>query len=405
MLALQGIKIIDLTHLQPGWLCTMILGDLGANVIKVEAPAVVSGKGAGITQSTLEEFPEREVAFNALNRNKKSIGLNLKSEKGKEIFYQLVKSADVIIEGFRPGTVKRLGIDYHTIQQINCRIIYCSLSGYGQDGPYSQYPGHDINYLSLAGILDVIGNKDGPPVIPLNIIADFAGASLHGVIGIQSAIIAREKTGKGQYVDISYLDSALSLMTMFTSTYFSQNKVPKRGECALNGGYPYYNIYKAKDGKYISIGCNEPWFWSNLCHVLEKDEYASFHFESHHIYTSPDGEIWSEIFNFLKDTFLTKNSDEWIKLLRNHDIPATEVQSFNKIFFDPQVVHRKMVLEFDHTNFGKVKQIGIAVKLSDTPGQVRSLAPTLGENTEEILEELGYSSNQINEMRNKSIIA
>jgi len=405
MQALEGIKVIDLTHLPPGGLCTMILGDLGAEVIKIEAPSEIGGRGAGAGSSAKGEAATREMAYNALNRNKKSVGINLKSEGGKRVFFKLLQTADVVIEGYRPGVMKRLGIDYDAASAVNPRIIYCSLSGYGQDGPYSQYPGHDLNYLAVCGILDTIGSKEGPHNIPMNLIADFAGASLHGVIGIQAALLAREKTGRGQFVDISYLDGALELLTWFTSNYFSDNVIPKRGETALHGAYPYYGSYKALDGQFISLGCIEPWFWANLCRVLGKEEYSSCNHTMRNVFYGSDDPIWSEITGFLKQTISTKTSDEWIDLFAKNDIPATRVLSFDGAFKDPQVLHRKMVLDLEHPTLGKVKQIGIAVKLSDTPGKVRSFAPLFGENTEEVLQGLGYSTDQIKDMREGLVIA
>src|SRR4030042_1405466 len=197
MLSLEGIPILDLTHLVPGALCTMILADMGADVIKVGTAPGAGGRGAGLGMMLTADEEKKVAAFDALNRNKRSMGLNLKSDKGQEIFHKLAQSADVVVEGFRPGVVKRLGIDYEKIKAINPRTVYCSLSGYGQDGPYSNFSGHDINYISIAGALNLIGAPDSPPSVPLNMLADFAGASLHGVIGILTALVARGKTGKG----------------------------------------------------------------------------------------------------------------------------------------------------------------------------------------------------------------
>ena len=404
MLALEGIKILDLTHLAPGALCTMILGDLGADVIKIEALPGVGGRGAGIGISPMGEEGRRQAAFDALNRNKRSIGLNLGSDKGREIFYRLAQTADVIVEGFRPGVVKRLVVDYETIRAINSRLIYCSLSGYGQDGPYSNLSGHDVNYISIAGALNLIGTPDCQPVIPLNLLADFAGASLHGVIGILAALVVRSKTGTGQYVDISYTDGAMSVLTWFISNYFSSGILLKRGETWLHGAYPYYGVYEAKDGKYVSIGCVEPWFWENLCRALGKEEYISYCISPEHFLHKPEGEKWKEISSYLKQVFLTRTRDEWFDFFADKDVPVGKVYTLDEVFNDPQVLHRQMVLEIDHPTLGKVKHPGIAVKLSETPGKVRSLAPIFGEHTEEILRELSYTKSQIEELRQSNII-
>jgi crotonobetainyl-CoA:carnitine CoA-transferase CaiB-like acyl-CoA transferase len=195
MLPLEGVLVLDLSNYSPGALCTMILADFGAEVVKIEPAQPFPHEGMGYSPKSEEK--RRKAAFFALNRNKKSIGINLKSPKGREIFYRLVQNADVVIEGYRPGVVKRLAVDYETIRRISPRIIYCSLSGYGQDGPYSYYSGHDINYISISGVLGLIGPSEGAPSVPANVIADYAGASLYGAIAILLAYIARDKTGEG----------------------------------------------------------------------------------------------------------------------------------------------------------------------------------------------------------------
>jgi crotonobetainyl-CoA:carnitine CoA-transferase CaiB-like acyl-CoA transferase len=382
----------------------MILGDLGADVIKVGTAPGVSGRGGGVGMMLTADEEKKVAAFDALNRNKRSIGLDLKSDKGREIFYKLAQTADVVVEGFRPGVVKRLGVDYEKIKTINPRTVYCSLSGYGQDGPYSNFSGHDINYISIAGALNILGAPDRPPAVPLNLLADFAGASLHGVIGILTALVARDKTGKGQYVDIAYTDGAMSLMTWFFSSYFAGGCKFNRGETWLHGAYPYYGVYEAKDGKYISIGCVEPWFWENLCRALGKEEYIPYCISPEHFLHKPEGEKWEEVSSYLKKVFMTRTRDEWFEFLTGKDVPVGKVNTFDEVFNDPQVLHRKMVLEIDHPTLGKVKHPGIAVKLSDTPGKVRSLAPIAGEHTEEILRELGYNKSQIGKLRQSSVI-
>jgi len=402
MLALEGVRILELTRVAPGTFCTMILGDLGAEVLKIEAPGPAEFVGSSI--SPKGEESRKQAAYFALNRNKKSIVLNLKAERGREIFYRLAQQADVIVEGFRPGVAQRLGIDYDTIKKLNSKIVYCSLSGYGQDGPYRTFPGHDINYISFAGALGLIGPPEGPPVIPLNLVADFAGASLHGVIGILTALLARNKTGKGQYVDVAYMDGAISLMTFFTTSYFLDGIIPKRGETALHGAYPYYGVYQTKDGKYITLGCIEEHFWENLCRLLGREDYISYHFSSEHFVQKPEDTKWEEIHSFLKQTFLTKTRDEWFELLVQNDITAGKVYTLDEVFSDPQVLHRQMVIEVEHPTLGKIKQVGITPKLSDTPGKVRSLSPLLGEHTDEILQGLGLNQEEIESLRKEGVI-
>jgi crotonobetainyl-CoA:carnitine CoA-transferase CaiB-like acyl-CoA transferase len=402
MLALEGVKILDLSKLIPGAFCTMLLGDLGAEVLKIEAPGAAEFMGS--SRSLRGEENRKQAAYYAPDRNKRSIVVNLKSETGREIFYRLSRHADVIVEGFRPGVVKRLGIDYEVISKQNPKIIYCSLSGYGQDGPYNAFPGHDINYIAMAGILNLIGSSEGPPIIPLNLVADFAGAALYGALCISVALVARNKTGKGQYVDMAYMDGAISLMTWFNCGYFFDGSALKRGESWLHGAYPYYGAYETKDSKYITIGCLEPHFWENLCRFIGKEEYISYHFALEHTFHNPENEKWDEIRASLKQIFLTKTRDEWFELLIRNDVPAGKVYTPDEVFSDPQVLHRQMVIEVEHPTLGKIKQVGIAPKFSSTPGKVRSLPPLPGEHTTEVLQELGYKWDEIENLRQTGVV-
>ncbi|MDH4299747.1 MAG: CoA transferase, partial [Dehalococcoidia bacterium] len=336
MLALEGVKILDLSMLVPGAFCTMLLGDLGADVLKVEAPGVNEFRGS--STALPKEERRKAAAHYALDRNKKSIVVNLKSEAGREIFYRLSQRADVIVEGFRPGVAKRLRIDYGTISKLNPGIVYCSLSGYGQDGPYHTFPGHDVNYIAMAGVLGLIGFSEGPPAVPLNLIADFAGAALYGALGISVALVARNKTGKGQYVDMAYMDGAISLMNWFNCGYLLDGSMLKRGESWLHGAYPYYGVYETKDGKYITIGCLEPHFWENLCRLLGREEYIPYRFALEHTFHKPEGEKWHEIHSSLKQVFLTRTRDEWFELLIRNDVPAGKVYTPDEVFSDPQVL-------------------------------------------------------------------
>jgi crotonobetainyl-CoA:carnitine CoA-transferase CaiB-like acyl-CoA transferase len=403
MLALEGVKILDLSRLVPGAFCTMLLGDLGAEVLKIEAPVLTGFTGS--PGAFPGEESRKAAAYYAPDRNKKSIVVNLKSETGREIFYRLSRHADVIVEGFRPGVAKRLRIDYETISKLNPRIIYCSLSGYGQDGPYGAFPGHDINYIAMAGVLGLIGSSEGPPAVPLNLVADFAGAALYGALGISIALVARHKTGKGQYVDTAYMDGAISLMTWFNCGHFFDGSMLKRGESWLHGAYPYYGVYETKNGKYITIGCLEPHFWENLCRLLGKEEYIPYHFALQHTFHKPEDEKWDEIRSSLKQIFLTKTRDEWFELLIRNDVPAGKVYTPDEVFSDPQVLHRQMVIEVEHPTLGKIKQVGIAPKLSGTPGKVRTLSPLPGEHTDEILQELGYKREEIENLRQEGAVS
>jgi len=378
----------------------MLLGDLGADVIKIGAPP-----SAGARQAT-RGTEKREVAYQAINRNKKSILLNLKSDEGRHIFHKLAEKTDVIVEGFRPGVAARLGIDYQTINKINPKVIYCAVTGYGQEGPYRDLPGHDINYISFGGVLNLIGEAGRKPAIPLNLIADYGGGGMSAAVGILSAFIARGKTGRGQYLDISLTDTVISLLTQVVlDPYFLTGIAPKRGEHQLNGAYPYYSIYETKDGKFITLGCLEPWLWESLCREIGKEEFIPFNMTRAGLSSPAEEERWKEISDYLQQFFLTKTRDEWFELMSPKNIPIGKVYSLDEVFADSQVLRRKMVIEADHPTEGKVKQVGIAIKLSDTPGAVRNLAPMPGEHTGEILAGLGYSQQKISQLCQEGAIS
>ena len=376
--ALEGIRILDLSRYSPGQVCTMVLGDFGAEVISIETP---------FEAQPLAKFLMQQRA--SVSRNKKSIALNLKAESGKGIFHKLAQRADVIVEGFKPGVVQRLGVDYETIKEINPRIIYCSITGYGQDGPYRDLPGHDPNYLAITGVLETTGERGGRPVIPLNLMGDMAGGAMSAVSGILAALVARERTGRGQFVDIAMVDGILSLFSSIAYMYLEFGEVLNRGEHWLTGGTPWSNIYETKDGKYISVSCPEPWFWERLCRALGHEDLTPCQFDS---------ERQEEIFASLRKTFLTETRDRWFTLLRQADVNVAPVYSMGEAFHDPHIIHRKMVVEVDDPMRGRVKQIGIGIKLSDTPGRIRSLGPSLGQHTQEVLTELGYTSSDISKM-------
>ncbi|MGH8070051.1 MAG: CaiB/BaiF CoA transferase family protein [Candidatus Entotheonellia bacterium] len=393
---LEGITVLDLTRLAPGPYCTMILADLGADVIKIEEPGPPKGRRAEQAGSLATAPPsrsgvDRHAPHWALNRNKKTIGLDLKHDEARQIFYQLAERADVVVEEFRPGVAKRLGIDYDTLRQRNPRLIYCAVTGYGQTGPYKDLVGHDINYISMAGCLGMIGEKGGAPVIPHNIIADFAGGGMHGAIGVLAALMARERTGRGQFVDIAMTDGVYSLLVSHLSTYFATGMVPRRGETLLDGGTHYYNIYETKDGKWLSIGSIEPWFYANLCKALGREDLLPCEFV--------EGERREALKRTLSDIFKTKTRDEWFEILTRHDICAGKVYDLDETEHDPHLRAREMIVEVDHPEAGKVKQIGISVKLSETPGQIRFLAAPMGMHTEEMLTALGHSPEKIAELR------
>ena len=384
---LNGIKILDLTKLAPGPHCTMILGDLGADIIRVEEPGEPTGRRAAQAGTAQVKAPRPSyAATNAVARNKRSIGLNLKSEPGRDIFLRLARNVDVVVEEFRPGVAKRLGIDYETLSQTNPRLIYCAVTGFGQTGPYHNLVGHDLNYIAQAGALSLIGRKDQMPSIPLNLLADYAGGGMHAAIGVLAALVARNQTGRGQYVDIAMLDGVMLLLAQALSTYFGNQRVPERGTQPGDGGAPFYNMYETKDGRIITIASMEPWFYANLCRALNCEQYIGGQYQR---------EKWPEMFEHFARTFKTRTRDEWWEILTKADICVGRMLTVDELENDPQIRARNMIVEVETPSGETVKQIGISVKLSDTPGSIRSLAPTLGQHTDSILADLGYTPQDI----------
>jgi len=394
---LSGIKVIDLTKLAPGPHCTMILGDLGAAIIKVEEPGPPTGRRAdqAAAAGKAERRPSGLGVHNALGRNKKSIGLNLKSAPGREIFLRLAQRADVVVEEFRPGVAKRLGIGYEMLSARNPRLVYCAVTGFGQTGPYRDYVGHDLNYIAQAGALSMIGRKGEPPTIPQNLLADYAGGGLHAAIGVLAALLARHQTGRGQYVDIAMLDGTMLLIAQALSNHFGKGWIPRRGATTLDGSAPWYNLYLTKDEKYITIGSVEPWFYANLCRALGTEEY---------IQDEHNSARFDEIKARFTEIFRTKTRDEWWEILSKNDICVGRMLTLDELEHDPQIRARNMVVEVEAPDGAKVKQVGISIKLSDTPGSIRSLASKIGQQTEEIMNDLGYTENDVERWRAEGAI-
>jgi crotonobetainyl-CoA:carnitine CoA-transferase CaiB-like acyl-CoA transferase len=393
---LDGIKILELARVAPGEFATMMLADMGADVLKIETP---DPKADGDAEAA------RRAAFAFINRNKRSMTLNLKLPESQEIFRTLATTADVIVEGFRPGVMKRLGGDYESIKEINPRIVYCSLSGFGQDGPYKSYPAHDMNYLSLAGMLGLIGEADRKPAIPLNVVADYGGASLHGALGIVLALYGREKTGRGQHVDVSYLDTTINLLAATPNMrfFFSDGTAPRRGAGFLGGSYPYYAIYETRDDKLLTIGCTEPWLWENFCKAIGKPDFVRFARKPDQFVraaNAAEDAARREVEAVIK----TKTRDEWYEILVKADVCVGKVYDVDEMVNDPQVTHRQMVVDVEHPRHGKIRQFGVAIKMSDTPGTIRSAAPTSGEHTDAVLKDLGMTSDQIAALRSKGAV-
>jgi len=381
MMPLQGIRVVDLSRYAPGPYCTMLLADLGADVIVIEEPP---GRGRRVDAEM--GVSDRTKAFLPMGRNKRSVALDLKDERMREVFFRLVDGADVVTEGFRPGVAKRLGVDYEAVRGRNPRVIYCSISGYGQDGPYANLVGHDLNYISLAGTLGMIGWPGQPPAIPVNVLGDFAGGGLFAAFAILAAVVARQRTGRGQYIDMAMTDGVMSLACLAASDYWSSGDPPRPGRYFLNGALPCYNVYETADGKWLSVACMEPWFWRKLCAVLGCEHYGSEQFNA---------EKFPEMFAFLRHKLKEKTRDAWFAELREQEICATPVYGLEEALVDPHNQARRMIVDLEHPEHGTIRQIGVAPKFSETPGSVRRPAPRPGEHTEEVLREVGYSPQEI----------
>ncbi len=377
--ALTGITVLDLSRLLPGPFCSMILADHGARVIAIEDKRYATEAGGNTT----------------VYRNKEHMTLNLKSDAGRDIFFSMAKTADVILEGFRPGVTKRLGVDYDSIATVNPKIIYCSISGYGQTGPYRNEAGHDVNYLSVAGVLDLIGEKDRPPSIPGIQIADMAGGGMNAAIGILMALYSREQTGKGQYIDISMTDGAMSMLSLVLSLKQFTGLPVNRADSFLSHRYACYNTYETADKRYLSIGAVENRFWKNLCEYFDVPEYIPSQY---------DDFKRQEIIDFMREKFKQKTLAEWEAELDGHDVCWGPIKSLDEAMENPLFMEREMVVNLKAGNGSELRLLGVPVKLSDTPGSVRTFPPTFGENTVDILKEFGVSDKKIQEFFENGVI-
>ena len=400
MQALEGIKVLDFCRNAPGMFCTTVLADLGAEVLMIERPMdeVRSAYERLVAGIEGEDDELRHAAFNALQRNKRSIALNLKESEAQQIFHKLAETADVVVEGFRPGVMDRLGAGYEKVRSINPRTVYCSVSGYGQDGPYSQMAGHDINYISFAGALGLIGDQNGRPIIPLNLIADYAGGGLCGAVGILAALMAREKTGTGQYVDIAMSEGVLYMLSGLVSDVLSRGISAERGGNRLNGGAPYYNVYRTKDDKYFSIAAIEPWFWENLCRALDREDLL--------LHQEAQGTKKIEVEQALSEAFMTKTREEWFETLKDANISVGKVYSLQEALDDPHAQQRGMVLEIEAPDIseGRVRQVATSIHLSETPGHVDHLGSVTGQHTANILAELGFEPGAVADLVNRQVV-
>ncbi len=381
---LAGIRIIDLTRQFPGPLATLILGDLGADVIKVEDPS--SGDS---TRYLPPVKGDMSAAFLELNRAKRSLAVNLKNPEGRDLLLRLVATADVVVEGFRPGVIERLGIGYEVLQKARSDIILCSISGYGQNGPDSQRAGHDINYCARAGVLDATGERNGPPAMLGVQLGDTLGGSWQALAGILGALFQRERCGQGQWLDVAMADGALSsTILMLAGALIGESLMP-RGETFLTGGLPGYGIFETADGGHLSVGAIEMHFFDALCRALGLD-----HLQGHGIMMGEEGRA---VKKQIADKIKTRPLEEWNEVFKVVDACVEPVIEGSRVVDDQQFKARNMFFTLQHPSAGPLTQMASPLKLmGGSPSRLP--APRLGEHTTEILGELGLSPEEIEKL-------
>lgn len=381
---LAGTRVLDLTRLLPGNYGTLLLADLGAEVVKIEEP----GRGDYIRwmppmvegQSTMHR---------ALNRGKRSVTLNLKTPEGVGVLRRLARGADALIESFRPGVMTRLGVGYEALSEENPRLVYCALTGYGQDGPYRDRVGHDINYIGYAGLLHAAGPPGEPPVLPPVQVGDFSGG-MAAALGTVAAMLEARSTGTGRLVDVSMLDVATSWLGVVMAWYLGTGEAPPRGGMPLTGGWACYRVYRAKDGAYLSVGALEPQFWRVLCEALEAPDLVDRQFGS--------PEEQEEVAARLRGIFATRSRDEWMERLAALEACVGPVNDVGEAADDPQVAHRGLVARVDGEAVGPGPAIKVNGEGALTP------APGLGEQTEEVLLGAGVPTEELADLRSRGIV-
>jgi len=396
MKAFQGVRVLDLTRALAGPFCTLMLGDYGADVIKIEMPEV----GDDTRRWRPPVIGDESAYFLSINRNKRSLTLNFKEPQAREIFLKLAKVSDVVVENFTPGVMARFGLGYETVKEVNPSIIYCSISGFGQDGPYQNRPAYDQIMQGIGGIMSLTGEPDGRP-LKMGVALTDIGAGMWAAFAIVTALCHQQRQeGAGQYIDVSMLDAQVAWLTYQAANYFATGQPPKR-EGAAHPILVPYQAFMCQDGKYINIAVGSERIWERFCQgihredLLDRPEFAR---------NEDRAKNRPALVPLLQEYFLTKPLAEWLEALQSVSVPCGPINDLAAVFSDPQVLHRQMLLEMAHPTLGSIKQTGIPIKFSETPGGLDRHPPLLGEHNQEILRGLGYSDAEIQQMAKETVI-
>ena len=393
--ALEGIRVLDLTRALAGPFCTLMLGDNGADVIKIEIP----GSGDDTRKWGPPFIGDESAYFLSINRNKRSLTLNLQDPKAQDVFMKLAKDSDVVGENFTPGVMERFGLGYEAVKAVNPNVVYCSISGFGQDGPYRSRPAYDQIMQGVGGLMSITGEPDGEPQ-KIGIAVTDIGAGMWSAFAITTALHHRDKTGEGQYIDISMLDAQVAWLTYQAAFFFANDEPPKRMGAAHPTLVPY-QAFMCSDGKYINVAVGSERIWERFCQGMGREDlkdHADYSVNS--VRVAHRGAIVS----MLQEIFLTRPVSEWVEDLQAANVPCGPINDLADVFADPQVLARDMLQEMPHPTLGTIRQTGLPIKFSRTPGGLDRHPPLLGEHNQEILSSLGYSDADVQSLKDASVI-
>jgi crotonobetainyl-CoA:carnitine CoA-transferase CaiB-like acyl-CoA transferase len=394
----KGYRLLDMCWLGPGPFVSQLLGDLGFDVIRVTEVTKGAGRRGGQDIGTLLSTHNTAQLGHFLlgMRNTRSIAVDLKTSEGQQVFRRLLEKADALQEGFRPGVVERLGIAYEDVCKIKPDIVYASITGYGQTGPYRDSGGHDLNYGSVSGFIQLNARPESAPAIPGALIGDFAAGGMSAAVHILAALLRRGDTGKGAYCDVSITDALFQINSMAIGAYLLSGEEPRAGASFFSGMWPWYQVYQTRDGRHVSVGAVEPYFYANLCRALGREDLVDQQWSLER--REQTREEFARIFK-------TRTRDEWVKHFEGVNACFTPVNSTGDAAEDPQMQAREMVVEVDHPVQGRIRTLGSMLKLDDTPLEIREWMLGPGQHTDEILDEHGFSAGEIAELRERGAVA